>query len=565
MKRSFLLPLLLFAFCWGAKVLPLSAAGGSTCDEKRSRFFSADTLLSPVEADSLLLADTLFLPGDTLLFFSSDSLLRQPLLPREIPLDPAYYKLYLPFTFYRETVMQWSPSELLRGKYDDASRGFRRVWREVYYDSLQARSLRALPPAKGRRGRKRKQDMKPMETTIPQLAVGAQNPFQSVVDSLRAAEMQIQAYRLTRQAQRTAWEIFHEWRTRQRPHLTYDETPLRHWRRSNSFLNAVFYDLYFSRPDLIRKWDYKIDTLKVYKVDTDELVEPKVSIAALFRPEPVKAEPKREIHGVQLVKPSFWTFAASSSLQFSQLYLSDNWYKGGEKNLNLQSSFLFKFNYNNRKRIQWDNTLEIKEGFNTTSSDTLRNIRMNNDLFRYTGKIGLRAIANWYYTISAQFTTQLFNGYPTNSDKRTSGFLSPGYLSVGIGMDYKLNKSKCNLSVVIAPLNYDLKFVTAAAIEETQFGIEDGDYALHTYGSKITSTFDWQIFSFAKYTARFEGFTNYERTEGSWENTLDFFVNRYIKASLFWHIRFDDNVAPAADGSYFQYYELFSFGLTYDW
>ncbi|MGI6219725.1 MAG: DUF3078 domain-containing protein [Bacteroidaceae bacterium] len=479
-------------------------------------------------------------------------------VPKEIMLDPAYYKLYLPFTFYDDALMQWSPSKLLRGKYDEAEHNFRMVCEELYNDSLRAQaalSQRNSPKSKRRR--------KPAYSSVTKKK--DTNPFQSIVDSLRAAEMQIQAYKLTLQAQKTSKEFYYEWLTEGTPRLEYDRSTFRHFALSNAFLNSIFYELYYSEPEIIEKWSYKIDTLKVYKVAKEELVEPKVSIAELFRPEPVKAAPRKNITGVKLVKPSFWNFSASSSLQFSQLYVSDNWYKGGENNLNLQSYFIFKFNYNNRKKIQWDNTLEIKEGFNTTSSDTLRNIHMNNDLLRYTGKIGLQAISNWYYTISTQFSTQLFNGYPTNSDTRTSGFLSPAYLSIGIGMDYKLNKSKLNLSVVLAPLNYDLKFVKDAAIEETQYGIEDGKFALHTYGSKITSTFDWQIFSFVKYTSRFEGFTNYERTEGSWENTLDFFVNRYIKASLFWHIRFDDNVYRAPGESYFQYYELFSFGLTYDW
>lgn len=481
--------------------------------------------------------------------------------PGETIIDPAYYKLYLPFTFYHEALMQWSPKELLQGKYDNPDRNFRKVYGEAYNDSLRIQAERA-EKNQGRRRRRRQ----PAHSAVSAKETGA-NPFQSIVDSLRAAEMQIQAYKLTLQAQQASREFYYGWLTEKMPQLEYDNSTYRHFMRGNKFLNAMYYTVYYTKPQSIAKWSYKIDGLKVYKVKEEELAAPKVNISELFQPEPVRRPElhNRGIKGVKLIKPSFWNFSASSSLQFSQLYVSENWYKGGENNLNLQSNFTFKFNYNNQKKIQWDNTLEIKEGFNTTSSDTLRNIHMNNDLLRYTGKIGLQAISNWYYTISAQFSTQIFNGYPTNSDERSSGFLSPAYLSVGIGMDYKLNKNNLNLSIVLAPLNYDLKFVKDAEIEETQYGIDEGKFAQHTYGSKITSTFDWQIFSFVKYTGRFEGFTNYERTEGSWENTLDFLVNRYIKASLFWHIRFDDSVSRAQGDSYFQYYELFSFGLTYDW
>lgn len=549
MKRLSLHIILPLAMALAEVCAGVPAQGRSTLREKPCTFSMKDSLF-------LEKAAALF-PDST----AVDSLMRADSLTlalQKMQLDPAYYKLYLPFTFYKAALMQWSPSRLLKGKYDTPEQNFQTVCQKAYNDSLQAQAERY------RKSRK-KTRRKPRYARSTRVTSPKSQPLQSIVDSLRAAEMQIKAYKLTLQAQQASKEYYHTCLTGKPPLPEYDNSPYTHFLRGDAFLNAVFYSMYYSEPQVIRKWDYKINALKVYKVKPEDLAEPKVNIAELFRPEPVRPAPRRKIKSAKLIKPSFWNLSASSSLQFSQLYVSDNWYKGGEKNLNLQSNFVFKFNYNNRKKVQWDNTLEIKEGFNTTSSDTLRNIHMNNDLLRYTGKIGLQAISNWYYTISTQFSTQLFNGYPTNSDQRTSGFLAPAYLSVGIGMDYKLNKSKLNLSVVLAPLNYDLKFVKDASIEETQYGIDEGKFAQHTYGSKITSTFDWQIFSFVKYTSRFEGFTNYERTEGSWENTLDFFVNRYIKASLFWHIRFDDNVAREPGESYFQYYELFSFGLTYDW
>ena len=57
-------------------------------------------------------------------------------------------------------------------------------------------------------------------------------------------------------------------------------------------------------------------------------------------------------------KPNFWTRTANVSLQFTQNYISSNWYKGGESNNSMLSSLDVSLNYNDQQRIQFDNRLE---------------------------------------------------------------------------------------------------------------------------------------------------------------------------------------------------------------
>ena len=70
--------------------------------------------------------------------------------------------------------------------------------------------------------------------------------------------------------------------------------------------------------------------------------------------------PSNEKIKIEGPKPSFWTYGAQFQAQVSQAYISSNWYNGGESNLN--SFFLIKgfANYNDKKRIQWENNAEWK-------------------------------------------------------------------------------------------------------------------------------------------------------------------------------------------------------------
>ena len=65
-------------------------------------------------------------------------------------------------------------------------------------------------------------------------------------------------------------------------------------------------------------------------------------------------------------RPNFWKFTGETSIQFAQTYLSDNWYKGGETNITGNFDLTLQANYNNQRKITWENTLDAQLGFQTT-------------------------------------------------------------------------------------------------------------------------------------------------------------------------------------------------------
>lgn len=99
------------------------------------------------------------------------------------------------------------------------------------------------------------------------------------------------------------------------------------------------------------------------------------------------------------MKPNFWAISGNGYAQFSQNYISDNWYKGGESTVSLLSGAVLQFNYDDKQKVQFENKIEWKLGFISAPSDTVHQYKTSEDLLRLSSKFGYKAITNWYYTI----------------------------------------------------------------------------------------------------------------------------------------------------------------------
>ena len=268
---------------------------------------------------------------------------------------------------------------------------------------------------------------------------------------------------------------------------------------------------------------------------------------------------------VVIHKPNWWVTGGSGSIQFSQSHISKNWYNGGEGTHSLLGNLQLFANYNDREKWQWENLLDAKLGYISAPSDQYHNYLVNNDQLRIASKVGLRAIKHWYYTLHTEFKTQFCNGYGANSLTLNAAFLSPAYWTSGLGMDYKLNKEKVTLSVLLAPITYTMKIVTNPEVNEVSLGLKEGATTAHDFGSQMQANLTWKAFSFLNVTSRFDYLTSYKTVRIEWENTFNFILNRYLSAKLYVYGRFDDGVAPSENGSYFQINENFGFGLNYTW
>ena len=332
------------------------------------------------------------------------------------------------------------------------------------------------------------------------------------------------------------------------------------------WVNRILLNYYMEHPDQVMGNElYFADVIlldDVQAVNTPRKEKVKNYMQVVNPVEKASAE-----NEFRVLKPNFWKKTAAASMQFSQYSISDNWYQGGESTNALLSEIKLTSNYDDRQRVQFENSLEIKIGFITAPSDTVHEWKTNADLFRLNSKLGVRAIKNLYYTIDAQFKTQFFSNYKTNTNDLISSFLSPAQLDLSLGMDYKLNKPKYNLSLMGAPLSYTFVYIKDDKIvNPSSFNVEPGRTSANLFGSKITGNLTWKITKDISWVSKLEYFTTYDKVIASWENTFNFQLNRYLSTQFFLHTRYDDGVTLTEDNdTYFQFKEMLTFGLTYTW
>jgi hypothetical protein len=332
-------------------------------------------------------------------------------------------------------------------------------------------------------------------------------------------------------------------------------------------IDQALMHVYLKRPELVNITESeqeKAGSLRQDIIETPVLQEVEIVEQAAPMPETPEAAPVE----VVIEKPNFWKYKGDANLQFMQNYVTDNWYKGGESNQAAVGSVTLEANYDNKSKWKWDNKLEMKLGFQTSPSDTVNKFKTNEDLIRYTGKVGLQAANRWYYTLQMLAYTQFYHGLKSNNTKVFSDFMSPFNLSVGLGMDYKVQAlgNKLTGTINMSPLAVNYRYVDRADLAKN-FGVkvdEGHTHSLTDFGSQLTASLTWNVNDVLSWKTRVYGFTSYHRSEVEWENTFTLRVSKYISANLFLFPRFDDANKRDDDLGYWQFKEYSSLGFSYN-
>lgn len=243
-----------------------------------------------------------------------------------------------------------------------------------------------------------------------------------------------------------------------------------------------------------------------------------------------------------------WLHVLNGGLQFSQAYLSENWYQGGNNYLALLINFLWDVQLNNvyHPKLLFQSTVSYKLGLNSVEDDQYHKYSISQDLFQYNMKFGYKAASNWYYSLTAQFKTQLLNNYTKNTQTRIASFLTPGDLTVGLGMTYsKQNKKKTfQFNASISPLSYNLKTAIDDKVKHSTFGMGETQKCKSEFGSNAEITLNWQPVKNISYRTRLFAFTDYKKGLGDWENTINFQFNKYFSTQLYVNMRYDSSAPP---------------------
>lgn len=267
------------------------------------------------------------------------------------------------------------------------------------------------------------------------------------------------------------------------------------------------------------------------------------------------------------IQKQHWLNKFTSLIQFSQAFVSPNWYQGGNNSLNLLADFQYtsKLNTKFHPKLMFENYFQWRTAMTRTPDDEYRDFSFTENRLQISSKFGYKAFYTWYYSMQALFKTPVFNGYKSGTMTRTASLLSPGEFNLGIGLTYnvKSKNGKFDMSLSLSPLSYNLKTCIDKEINETTFGIEAGHKTYSTVGSSIEANWNWKICYNVSWKSRVFFFTNYEKYQYDWQNQFGFQINRWLSANLTLDARYDSTMHKTTQWYKTQLYELFSLGFSY--
>jgi hypothetical protein len=239
-----------------------------------------------------------------------------------------------------------------------------------------------------------------------------------------------------------------------------------------------------------------------------------------------------------------WKRGGLFSFNLAQGSLS-NWASGGD-NFSLTVNGYFNYFFFFRKgRHSWDNNIDVNLGYVQSTS---LGSRKNDDRFDYLSKYGYKmdTVGKWYLSALFNFRSQFFDGYTysNNVGDFSSSFLSPAYLILSVGFDYKPNP---NLSVFMSPLTSRSTIVSNNSLaQKGVYGIPPGEHTLKEIGAFATVNYNNTIAKNITYKGRIDLFSNYQNQAQNVDlymtNLFSFKINRYFSATYSLDMIYDDNI-----------------------
>lgn len=256
---------------------------------------------------------------------------------------------------------------------------------------------------------------------------------------------------------------------------------------------------------------------------------------------------------------TFWSKLNRYSVDFTQVSFT-NWNAGGQSSISGLADFRFRRTYN-KGFIRWNNELLVRYGVNQQENQGLRK---TDDDVEIVSTFGYKFSKNskWFYTARSSFKTQLTPGYNyPNRDESISEFLAPGYFFLGAGAEYSIPKNE--FIFYASPLTQKTTFVLDQRLaNQGAFGVREaerdadgnitreGSMIRNETGILVKNEFRKELIDNVILFSRISLFTDYLNNFGNidvdWEVVVDLKVNKYIKARIGSHIRYDDDIRTNA-------------------
>ncbi|MFI2741845.1 DUF3078 domain-containing protein [Zhouia sp. PK063] len=277
-----------------------------------------------------------------------------------------------------------------------------------------------------------------------------------------------------------------------------------------------------------------------------------------------------------------------NKLQFNLTQVSFvNWNAGGNNSISgiANGHFTRKYDY---AGMLWNNELTLKYGFNATQGQS---IRKTDDEISFNSTFGYQkaTLSSWYFSSKFSFKTQFSDGYNyPDTDNPISRFMSPGYLSFGLGSQYAPKNKK--FTAYFSPGTLKSTFVldqrlanqgafgvTPAEYDDDGNMVKQGKNVMTGFGILFNSEWEKEIYKNMILKNSINMYTDYINNFGNvdvdWEINIDLMVNQFVKANLGLALKYDDDVKfeeytlPSGEtiayGARTQFKQLLGVGMVY--
>ena len=261
-----------------------------------------------------------------------------------------------------------------------------------------------------------------------------------------------------------------------------------------------------------------------------------------------------------------WSHNGLAGFNLSQTAFT-NWSAGGENTVADNIYFNGSLNYK-KDKLSWTNDLSANYGQNFTQNTGWRK---SIDNLNFASKLGHQINETVYYAALLDFKSQLADGYKYTDDDKTlvSKFLTPSYLNVSVGIDYKPNS---HIAVYYSPVAGKLTMVTDTLLSEA-YGIDAGKKVRPQLGSIFKVNVDYTFFE-DKVTLKsvLDLFTAYDDTFGkvdvNWDVLIGYNLTKLLTLTFQSTLKYDDDIKTVDDegnirGAKVQFKEMVGLGISY--
>lgn len=261
-----------------------------------------------------------------------------------------------------------------------------------------------------------------------------------------------------------------------------------------------------------------------------------------------------------------WSHNGLAGFNLSQTAFT-NWSAGGENTVADNIYFNGSLNYK-KDKLSWTNDLSANYGQNFTDNTGWRK---SIDNLNFASKLGHQITETVYYAALLDFKSQLADGYKYTDDDKTlvSKFLTPSYLNLSVGIDYKPNS---HIAVYYSPVAGKLTMVTDTLLSEA-YGIDAGKKVKPQLGSIFKVNVDYTFFE-DKVTLKsvLDLFTAYDDSFGkidvNWDVLIGYNLTKLLTLTFQSTLKYDDDIKTADSegnirGAKVQFKEMVGLGISY--